>query len=59
MNTKNNSVIISGGTAGIGLELAKPSVAYGNKVIIKKQKIKGVFCIFDTCTLKTGYRPFI
>ncbi|KKO89044.1 short-chain dehydrogenase [Sphingobacterium sp. Ag1] len=34
MNTKNNTVIISGGTAGIGLELAKLFAAYGNKVII-------------------------
>jgi hypothetical protein len=59
MNTKNNSVIISGSTAGIGLELAKLSVAYGNKVIIKKQKFKGGFCIFDTCAFKTEYRPFI
>jgi len=34
MNTTNNTVLISGGTAGIGLEIAKLLSAAGNKVII-------------------------
>jgi len=34
MNTKNNTVLISGGSAGIGLEIAKIFSAQQNKVII-------------------------
>ncbi|MHA4812542.1 SDR family NAD(P)-dependent oxidoreductase, partial [Flavitalea flava] len=34
MKTTNNTVLISGGTAGIGLEIAKLLSAGGNKVII-------------------------
>ena len=34
MNTTNNTVFISGGSAGIGLEIAKLFSAKGNKVII-------------------------
>lgn len=34
MNTTNNTVLISGGSAGIGLEIAKLLSAQGNKVII-------------------------
>lgn len=34
MKTTNNTVLISGGTAGIGLEIAKLLSAAGNKVII-------------------------
>lgn len=34
MNTTNNTVFISGGSAGIGLEIAKIFSAKGNKVII-------------------------
>lgn len=34
MNTNNNTILISGGTAGIGFEAAKLFAAAGNKVII-------------------------
>ncbi len=34
MKTTNNTVLISGGSAGIGLEIARILSAYGNKVII-------------------------
>ena len=34
MKTTNNTILISGGTAGIGLEMAKLLLAKGNKVII-------------------------
>ncbi len=34
MKTTNNTVLISGGSAGIGLEIAKLFSAGGNKVII-------------------------
>ena len=34
MKTTDNTVLISGGTAGIGLEIAKLFSANGNKVII-------------------------
>lgn len=34
MNTQNNTIFISGGSAGIGLEIAKLFSAKGNKVII-------------------------
>ncbi len=34
MKTTNNTVLISGGTAGIGLEIAKQLLSNGNKVII-------------------------
>lgn len=34
MKTTNNTVLISGGSAGIGLEIARLLSASGNKVII-------------------------
>ena len=34
MNTKNNTILISGGSAGIGLEIAKLLSAKGNHIII-------------------------
>jgi uncharacterized oxidoreductase len=34
MKTTNNTVLISGGSAGIGLEIAKLLSAKGNKIII-------------------------
>lgn len=34
MNTQNNTILITGGSAGIGLELAKQLLAQGNQVII-------------------------
>src|ERR1700712_693822 len=34
MKTTKNTILISGGTAGIGLEIAKLAAANGNKVII-------------------------
>lgn len=34
MKTTNNTILITGGSAGIGLELAKKLIAAGNKVII-------------------------
>ncbi len=34
MNTTNNTVLITGGSAGIGFEVARQFAARGNKVII-------------------------
>ncbi len=34
MNLKNNTILITGGASGIGLELAKQLLALGNKVLI-------------------------
>ncbi|MGC4099946.1 SDR family oxidoreductase [Ferruginibacter sp.] len=34
MNTQNNTILVTGGSAGIGLEIAKQFTAAGNKVII-------------------------
>jgi uncharacterized oxidoreductase len=41
MKTSNNTVLISGGSAGIGLEIAKSFSARGNKVIITGRDQQG------------------
>lgn len=53
MTTSNNTVLISGGTAGIGLEIAKLLSAAGNKVIITgrdKQRLDKALTQLDNAT---------
>src|ERR1700710_2977044 len=53
MNTSNNTVLISGGTAGIGLEIAKLLSAAGNKVIITgrdKQRLNNALSQLENAT---------
>ena len=56
MNVHNNTVLITGGSSGIGLELAKRLIALGNKVIIcsrSEEKLKAAKAALPdvvTCT---------
>ena len=53
MKTTDNTVLISGGTAGIGLEIAKQLAANGNKVIITgrdKQRLDKALALLPNAT---------
>lgn len=52
MNIKENKVVITGGSKGIGLGLAKKFIAEGNKVIVvARSKPENLDCDFFSCDL--------
>jgi len=54
MNTKNNTVLITGGSAGIGLEIARLLSSSGNKVIITGRDRQRLNHALDRLTNVTG-----
>jgi uncharacterized oxidoreductase len=53
MKTTNNTVLITGGSAGIGLEIAKQLLAKGNKVIIvgrDKKRLENALAVLPGAT---------